>query len=318
MNEAPDPTLLPPGIAVRPLATSDARAVFEVMARQELTDTGEVEIEEADIVGDWQRPSFDVAGQTIGVFDGDALVGYAEWSRHDRGDAAVDPTSRGQGIGTYLARWMQWRAREGGAEEVGMPVPEGSAGDRLLAALGYRVRWTSWVLHLPGGREIVPQPLPAGYRLGLAESDRDRRAAHEVLEDAFLEWSRRPREEFDDFTATVLQRPGFEPWQLRVALDAEDRIVGVSSLSASGETTYIARLAVRADQRGLGLGRVLLADSFAAGRAHGHPRAELSTDSRTGALGLYEHVGMEVTSIWVNRAIRLDRGTVTRKPAPST
>jgi hypothetical protein len=32
---------------------------------------------------------------------------------------------------------------------------------------------------------------------------------------------------------------------------------------------------------------------------------ELSTDSRTGALGLYEKVGMEVTSIWFNLAIDL-------------
>jgi hypothetical protein len=36
----------------------------------------------------------------------------------------------------------------------------------------------------------------------------------------------------------------------------------------------------------------------------GHP-AGLSTDSRTGALGLYEKVGMEVTSVWLNRAIDL-------------
>ena len=33
--------------------------------------------------------------------------------------------------------------------------------------------------------------------------------------------------------------------------------------------------------------------------------SELSTDSRTGALGLYEKVGMQVTSTWVNRAIDL-------------
>ncbi len=31
----------------------------------------------------------------------------------------------------------------------------------------------------------------------------------------------------------------------------------------------------------------------------------LSTDSRTGALGLYEKVGMEVTSVSVSRAIHL-------------
>lgn len=36
-------------------------------------------------------------------------------------------------------------------------------------------------------------------------------------------------------------------------------------------------------------------------------RFELSTDSRTGALGLYEKVGMRVTSTWVNRAVDSDQ-----------
>ncbi len=50
------------------------------------------------------------------------------------------------------------------------------------------------------------------------------------------------------------------------------------------------------DQRGRGRSRALLADSFEVARARGARRSELSTDSRTGALGLYQRVGMEVTS----------------------
>ena len=49
----------------------------------------------------------------------------------------------------------------------------------------------------------------------------------------------------------------------------------------------------------------MLVDAFALARAHGAVRCHLSTDSRTGALGLYEKVGMVVTSTWVNRAIEL-------------
>lgn len=66
---------------------------------------------------------------------------------------------------------------------------------------------------------------------------------------------------------------------------------------------FIARLATRADQRGKGLAQALLVDAFAAAADHGATVSELSTDSRTGALGLYEKVGMQVTSNWVNRAI---------------
>ena len=62
---------LPGGLTSRPLTMDDAYAVYEVMALQEQQDIGKVEIEPADIVGDWQKPSFDVAASTLGVFDGD-------------------------------------------------------------------------------------------------------------------------------------------------------------------------------------------------------------------------------------------------------
>ena len=37
----------------------------------------------------------------------------------------------------------------------------------------------------------------------------------------------------------------------------------------------------------------------------GRALARSSTDSRTGALGLYEKVGMQVSSTWLHRAIDL-------------
>ena len=295
---------LPPGLTQRSLARGDESAVAAVMAAGQLADIGEVVIEEADIVSDWQRPSYDVATSTIGVFDGDRLVGYAELSGGDRGDAAVDPDYRGRGIGTYLASWMQEQARGRGLETIGMPVPKGSPGDRLLEGLGYRVRWTSWVLALPEGRDIEERALPAGFAIRTA-TESDRRAAWTVIEDAFLEWSVRDRQSFEDFSAQVMQRPGFEPWNLRVVTDQSDEVVGAALILIADDTGFVEKLAVRKDRRGLGLGQALLADAFSQARAHGAGRSELSTDSRTGALGLYEKVGMEVTSVWVNRAIDL-------------
>ena len=82
---------LPEGLTARPLTMDDAHAVYEVMARQEQHDLGKVEIEPADIVGDWQKPSFDVAASTLGVFDGEALVAYAEVNRSG---AATRPSTR--------------------------------------------------------------------------------------------------------------------------------------------------------------------------------------------------------------------------------
>lgn len=296
---------LPAGLTSRPLAMDDAYAVYEVMALQEQHDIGKVEIEAADIVGDWQKPSFDIGGSTVGVFDGDALVAYAEVSKSGRGDAAVNPAYRRRGIGTALAAWMRERTAALGGTVIGTPVPEGSPGDQLLEKLGWKVRWTSWVLALPEGVEIQERSLPEGYAVREAAPE-EYPAVQTVIEDAFLEWSVRDRESYDDFLATTVQRPGFEPWHFRVVTDVAGEIVGTALVQVYGEPpieAFISRLAVRRDQRHRGLAQALLVDAFARGREHGAHRSALSTDSRTGALSLYQKVGMEVGDVWVNRAI---------------
>jgi mycothiol synthase len=298
---------LPEGLIARSLTEADAHAVFEVMAAQELHDLGRIEIEEADIVGDWQRPSFDVSASTVGIFDADRLVAYAEVGGDGRGDAAVHPQYRGRGIGTALAAWTRELARERGAAIFGMPVPEGSPADVLLESLGYFIRWNSWILELPEGKQIESQPLPEGYSIRTAESEADHRAAWTVIEDAFLEWSQRDRQSFEDFCATTLRRPGFEPWNLRIVVDPDGNAVGACFLTLNDDTGYVSQLAVRRDRRGRGLARALLADAFSNAREHGATRCDLATDSRTGALGLYERVGMVVTGTWVHRAVDLSQ-----------
>ena len=116
------------------------------------------------------------------------------------------------------------------------------------------------------------------------------------------------------------ERETFEDWQAdrsraarlravaapRSSTDPAGDVVAVAVLQMSPPSAFIARLATRRDQRGRGLAQALLVDAFAArGRRTAPTVCELSTDSRTGALGLYEKVGMVVTSNWVNRAIEV-------------
>ena len=295
---------LPEGLSTRPLSRDDAHAVYELMVAQETADLDEVMIEEADIVSDWSPASFDIAGSTIGVLDGDRLVGYGEVGTSGRCDAAVDPAYRGRGIGTAIARWMQDNGRGRGIAEIGMPVPQGSPGDRLLEALGYRVRWESWGLALLDGARVPQRDLPDGYSVREADPS-EYEQVWQVQEDAFLEWSARDREPFEDWRASVIGRPGFEPWHLRVVVDPAGAVVAMAWVQLGLDTAFIARLATTKAERGRGLAQALLVDSFRVGREHGAHRSELSTDSRTGALSLYEKVGMVVTSRWVNRGLVL-------------
>jgi GNAT superfamily N-acetyltransferase len=293
---------LPAGLTARPLRPEDAERVYELIVAAETHDVGEAATDLEDVVGRWQRPSFDLAAQSLGVVSGDELVAYAEVANGRYAEATVPPGWRGRGIGTWLAAWTQTEARRQGGSLVGMPVPVGSDGDRLLARLGYHVAWTSWILELPRGADIQPQPLPEGYAVRASKPGEDR-AVYQIVEDAFNEWPDRPPVPFDDWAADVVRRPGFEPWHLRVVVDPGGEIVGVGYVIMSRDSGFVMSLAVRKDQRNRGLARALLVDCFAVSRADGRSRAELSTDSRTGALGLYERVGMRITSTWLHRAI---------------
>ncbi len=99
---------------------------------------------------------------------------------------------------------------------------------------------------------------------------------------------------------------GFENWAARtlrdlapewvVLLEHSDRLVGAAvghDYGVEGEG-WIEQVAVRREHRGQGLGRALLEESFRRFREAGRTRCGVSTDSRTGALGLYRHVGMSV------------------------
>ena len=298
---------LPDGLTAAPYTAADLDAVFAVAAAQQQHDIGRVDVERADFEADWGRPSFDFARMTMGVYDGDELVAFAELVYDGRADAGVLPEYRRRGIGSALAGWAEDAAREHGYSWVGGPQPEGSDGERLLAKLGYQRRWTSWVLQLPEGATVPHREVPPGYAIRAATPD-DYEAVWNVVEDAFLEWSVRDREPLDDFLAVTVRRPGHEPWMLRVVTDPSGDVVGTAMLIMAGdpvEEGYVERLAVRKDQRGRGLAQALLVDAFEQGRAHGAPRSGLSTDSRTGALSLYEKVGMVVTDVWVNRGIDL-------------
>ena len=155
---------LPAGLSAAPYTAEALDAVFAVAAEQQQHDIGRVDVETADFEADWQRPSFDFATMTMGVYDGDRIVAFAELIGAGRGEAGVLPEYRRRGIGTALARWLEGAAREHGYPAIGGPVPQGSDGDRLLEKLGYRVRWTSWVLALPEGTTIPGAPAPGGLR----------------------------------------------------------------------------------------------------------------------------------------------------------
>jgi mycothiol synthase len=294
---------LPAGLTARPLSLDDTAAVHALTAAYEQALLGEEVSDLEDFEGDFARPSFDPAQDAVLVHDGDDLVAWGEVYRGRRATVVVHPDHRCRGIGGVLADWAVRRASQVGSNRVGQTVPDAdTTATELLSARGWWPLYTSWVLEVPPGSQIAPRPLPDGYRLLPYRPGQDERAAYEVIEQAFDEWPDRDPTSYEDWAAPVLQRPGFEPWQLMLAVTGDDRVVGACHLVVSGDTGWVNQVAVERAQRGKGLAQALLAEAFGAARERGAPRGELSTDSRTGALSLYERLGMQVKSSFTHWA----------------
>lgn len=300
------PAELPPPYECRALVPADAPAVASLIKTCEIADFGEPAVELADIESDWARPSFDLASESIAVTLDGGLAAVGEVYKGERAEVYVLPEHRGRGIGIALLAWTRALARRAGSRLVGQTVPDSNAGAvRLFAAHGYWKRWTSWLLEVPPGEAIAPVDPPPGFGIREFVAGRDERPAYRILEDAFNEWPDRTPSTYDDWAPGVLGRPDFAPWQLLLAVEhgRPERVVGVCHLVMSEDGTgWVNQVAVRADRRGRGLAQAMLVRAFDAAVEHGATRRELATDSRTGALGLYEHIGMRVRASFTHWA----------------
>lgn len=318
MTADPHPPLvpgLPQGTLARLLEPADAEEVAAVTAEVERETVGTALVETADVVADWSRPSFDLRADAVGVVDdslqgetvgGGGLLAYAEVYRGERAEVHVRPRACDRGIGTALLAWTEQVARRHGSARVGQTVPV--TNERALALLrgsGRTRRYTSWVLRLPEGQPLGPAAPPAGYTLRRVRAG-EGRAAHGVVEEAFGEWPGRSPSSYEDWAARVVDRAGFDPGQLVLAVTGAGTVVGVAALAmAQDGTGWVDQLAVARAHRGRGLGAALLHEGFAELRGRGATSCELSTDSRTGALGLYQHVGMQVVLTFEHWALDL-------------
>ncbi|WP_328389844.1 GNAT family N-acetyltransferase [Streptomyces sp. NBC_00400] len=152
---------------------------------------------------------------------------------------------------------------------------------------------TAWLLELARPAEpSVPQP-PAGvvvrpFRVG------DGPAAHVLVQDAFDDWQER-RQAYEEWATHTVERAVFAPAQSTLAL-ADGQLVGAAlalDVPGSGEGS-IEQVAVRHDHRGRGIARLLLRHTFRGFHRAGRRCCTLWTHSDTGALDLYQRVGMTI------------------------
>ena len=297
--------MIPPaGLTSRPLTLDDIDDTIAMVNTCELIDTGELMWERTDLLSDIAVGGFDPDRDWLGVFDGNQIVAWAFLQGPRRLWIDVAPHMRRRGIGTSLRRWAIARARERGNDRVGQTI-EDSRTDvaTTLRLAGFTPRHTSWILQMDHPTQPPPAASPSSIEIRAIRVPDEEDQTLEMFETAFSEFDDRLPTPLDDWRASVTRREGFVPDDLVVAVDGE-RVVGGAFLIDS-EEIWIDKLAVAATHRHRGIARALLGTAFRRSFERGYDHTSLSTDSRTGALTLYERVGMHVTRSFTNWAIDL-------------
>jgi mycothiol synthase len=300
----------PAGITVSSATRDGLDEVVALLRSAEQVDLGEAAVTREDMASHWNVRGFDLVADSRMLHDGGLLVAYAEvfggriWG-------TVAPHARGRGLGTAVLRWQEQRAREQ-ARELGLPPGRiaqtvsaaAQTSIALLQAHGFESLYVAWALRLPPEVDLSGAQLPDDVRIRTLLPG-DERAVYEVIERGFREWPHRPPQSYDGWRVYTVDRADYDSALTFVASTPDGEIVGAVYGIHYPDSGWAQQLAVVAEHRRRGIGSALLAALFGELRRRGETRLGLGTDSRTGALGLYTRLGMEVERTFQSWSKRL-------------
>ena len=241
--------------------------------------------------------TFDLLGDFRVVQRDEAIVGYADVEFE--GDRLwVDWAARDAAAGHALLDWATERARERGAARLRSWAwePDGRL-VHLVRGRGFEPARTSLELQLDLASDLQAPAWPAGVTVRTVREGEEPRV-HELIQDAFADTNDFRPTSYEEWAAAwALEANKVDRSLWFVVLQADESVAAaVCRPERAGETGlgWIETLAVRAAWRRRGLGTALLLHAFHELRRRGRTTAGLSVDSEnpTGAVRLYESVGM--------------------------
>ncbi len=284
---------------VRPFVDDDAPAIAALISADEERFYGRPgRITGADILflmqynkeaWVWEEGGRIVAGGQYGVH-GDAA--------NIRGAVA----ERGRGLGTEIVDRGEAFARAEGVQKIQAGAAEPDAAARaLFESRGYREVRRFYEMAIELTEEPSAPVVPGGLLIDELRDD-EYEAFYDALNEAFAEhWEWHPQP-FDEWLERRQGQHRDEAGPIWFVVRDGDELAAVTrndlSLAGGG---YVGAIGVRPAWRGQGLAKALLQRTFAEFWRRGTTRVTLDVDSQneTGAVALYERVGMRVDSCGV-------------------
>jgi mycothiol synthase len=281
-------------VNVRPLVDGDAPTVAALISAEEERLYGRPgRLTGADILMflQWSKESW--------VWEDDGrMVATASYGVH--GDAANIRgivADKGRGLGTEIIERGEAFARAEEMKKIQTGAPEPDAAARaLFESHGYREVRRFYEMAIELAEEPSAPVLPAGLVLDELRDD-EYRAFYDVLNEAFAEhWEWHP-DPFDEWLERRRGQHRDEHGPVWFVVRDGDELAAVTRNDASvAGGGYVGAIGVRPAWRGRGLGKALLLQTFGEFWRRGTTRVTLDVDSQnaTGAVRLYERVGMHV------------------------
>jgi mycothiol synthase len=290
---------------VRALTVDDVDAVVDLMTLCEIAETGEPD---ADLV-DWIRGSAGTDALRLFGIDDDA--GLAAFSSVElagghtgvEGEVRVRP-GLDLDLGLSLLKAVRVAAAEFDPTKPLHLFTNASAINqrRWLERQGAREIRHFWrmAIDLVDDSPPLPVGLPGVTLRNATEDDADLRLVYDLVNESFAEhFGHGEDRSYDEWIQQWRRRESFDLSLWWVAeLDAAP--VAVLLGRTLGEEGFVSTLGTLKAARGRGIGAFLLRTSFAEFRARGYRRVTLGVDSEnaTGAVHLYESVGMRQAADW--------------------
>jgi len=291
----------------RSATRSDVAGLTALIAACEMALDGTAEVSPMDVENSLGRAATE---DDVIVAEADGqLVGWAT-VLGDRATVDVHPAWWDTGLGSSLRSWTEAQARASGQRRVKQIVSDADdRARRSFEAAGYQRGSAAWILVTDMGDEPPTVVIPPGVSIRPYDPDLAG-SVYRVIEDAFNEWPDRQPIDLETWAAAVTGHPAFAPHLSRLAFVGDELVGAAMSDEYEGDEGWVQQIATKTAFRHRGIARALLQSVFAAFHATGRRRVGLSTNSQTGALSLYEHIGMRVRRSYTTWVKDLDQTRV--------
>lgn len=305
---------LPAGFAARRPRPDDIDDIVALSAAAELACGGETNASRDELLADWDQPRFSYERNAWLVSAADGRPAAYTWLLDSADHTCVDgelivaPEHQWHGLEAPLLDWIERSARLLAAEaaadrrvSLGVWCMRGEPRGALYSRAGFEHVRTFRRLRTSLD-DLPTDPLvyapPPGLDVRPFMRGRDERPAWAALEDAFAEHFRFSAQPFDEWL-TLAFTEGADPGLWFLAWDG-DQVAGVAISYIRPYGGYVADLAVRRQWRRRGLGKLLLLTTFNALRERGCSTVSLGVDAdnESGAVGLYEGLGMHEAHVY--------------------